>query len=885
MSAERQRLAEHHQRIAYWKKWGPYLSERQWGTVREDYSENGDAWRYVTHDMARSRAYRWGEDGIAGISDHHQRLCFALCVWNQKDPILKERLFGLSNPEGNHGEDVKEYYYYLDNTPSHAYMKYLYKYPQRAYPYSELVEKNQVRTQAEREYELIDTGIFEGNRYFDIFIEYAKVSPLDIYIKISVHNQGPDTCTLDLLPTLWFRNTWSWQKGHVKPQITKGKSNKELASIYASSDLAGNYVLYGASPKELLFTENETNENKIFGKAATSPYSKDSFHRYLIDHEKEAVNPKECGTKVCFHYQQTIAANQTIVTYMRLSNQLDLKNPLSDAEKIFNGRIAEANEFYDEILPPKLSPKLKNIQRQAIAGVLWNKQFYYYVIDTWLHGDAVLFPQKLIRQNPRNQDWLHLYNDDILSVPDKWEYPALFSWDNAFHSVIYAIIDPDFAKRQLMLLTREWYMHPNGQLPAYEWNFNDVNPPVHAWATWRVYKIEKKYSGREDRSFLESVFQKLLMNFTWWVNRQDASGRNVFQGGFLGLDNISVFNRSEQIPAGGLLYQADATSWMGMYCLDMLTIALELAVKDKVYEDMASKFYEHFLHIADAINFKDKEGRSFPLWHEEDGFYYDVLVLPCGEKKHLRVHSLVGLIPLLAVMTIEQEVIDSCPGFKKRMEWFMQHRQDLCSKIANSDCPGEEDRKLLALMRPEQLQKVLKIMLDEGEFLSPYGLRSISKRHKNEPYQLKINEHYYSVDYEPGESKNKMFGGNSNWRGPVWFPINMLIIEALQKYHHYFGDSFQVECPTGSGHMMTLWQIAAEISKRLVSIFTEDEKGRRPCFGNKELFQTDPNFKDYLFFNEYFHGDTGEGLGAIHQTGWTALVAKLIRQCAEYHDF
>ncbi len=875
MSAEKARLEEDRKQEKHWRRWGPYLSEREWGTVREDYSEDGDVWNYFTHDQARSRAYRWGEDGIAGISDNHQRLCFAPAFWNGEDPILKERLFGLTGKEGNHGEDVKEYYYYLDNTPTHSYMLYLYKYPQQAYPYTKLVEENRKRGPEDPEYELIDTGIFEKNRYFDIAIEYAKESSEEILIRITATNRGDLSKPLHLFPTLWFRNQWSWDERHPKPRISLQGSCLETQHVKLSP-----HYLYFESPAELLFTENETNMQRIFNRPNVSPYVKDAFHEYIVHQQKGAINPHNSGTKAALHYFAEIAPGKSFQIKLRLSDQKKLADPFKQFDAVFQKRKEEADEFYAEFTCPHLTPEHRHIQRQAFAGMLWNKQFYHYVVDDWLHRDPLEKNTPPKRRIDRNSEWLHLYNDDIHSTPDKWEFPGFFSWDSAFHALPIAMIDPEFAKKQLALLMREWYMHPNGQLPAYEWSFSDVNPPVHAWATWRVYKICEKLHGSPDRTFLEGVFQKLLLNFTWWVNRKDAGGRNVFQGGFLGMDNISVFNRSEQLPNGGTLYQSDATSWMGMYCLNMLTIALELAKENPVYEDMASKFFEHFLYISDAINFQN-EGR-LPLWDEEDGFYYDLLLFPGGDHHRLKVHSMVSIVPLFAVTVLKPEQLKQFKGFNKRLEWFLNNRGDLCEKVACASMPGQDGRRLFSIMTPERLKRVLAKVLDENEFLSPYGIRSLSKYHEKHPYTLKLDSREYTVTYEPAESTSKLFGGNSNWRGPIWFPLNMLIIESLQKFHYYLGDDYKIECPTGSGKMMTLWEVASEISHRLVRMFLMDPKGHRPIFGGNSTFQKDPYWKDYLLFYEYFNGDNGAGIGASHQTGWTGIVAKLIQQLGEY---
>jgi hypothetical protein len=880
MTQEETRLEEDRNKKKHWRRWGPYLSERQWGTVREDYSPYGTAWDYFPHEHARSRAYRWGEDGIGGVSDNHQRLCFALALWNGKDNILKERIFGLTGSEGNHGEDVKDYYYYLDNTPTHSYMKFLYKYPQEAYPYSKLVEENRKRSKHDLEYELINTGIFDDNRYFDIFIEYSKATPEDLLIKVTAVNRGPEKATLRILPTLWFRNTWSWNGG-AKPSLSIGGSDKGQNRVGADHPTLGKRWLYIENPDELLFTENETNTEKLFGIKNSSSYVKDGVNDYIVHGKKEAVNPAGTGTKMSAHYVLQIPAGRSKTIRLRLTDSDSLTSPFGPAfEKVFEDRKRDADEFYERINPFDASKELKDVQRQAFAGLLWTKQFYYYVIEDWLKGDPNNPSPPSERKGGRNREWSHLYNDDILSMPDKWEYPWFAAWDLAFHTIPLAIVDPEFAKRQLTLLTREWYMHPNGQIPAYEWAFGDVNPPVHAWATWRVYNIEKKMYGRKDMRFLESVFQKLLLNFTWWVNRKDREGRNVFEGGFLGLDNIGVFDRSAQLPTGGHIEQADGTSWMGMYCLNMLAIALELAKENPSYEDIASKFYEHFLYIAKAMNLigMDRKG----LWDEEDGFYYDVLHLPDGRHLPMKVRSMVGLIPLFAIQTLEPEIVESLKGFGGRLAWFIDNRPDLRENVACMKTAGTGERRLLSIVDKDKLKKVLVKMLDESEFLSPYGIRALSRYHKDNPYIFQVNGHEYRVDYEPAESTSGLFGGNSNWRGPIWFPVNYLIIESLQKFHYYLGDDFKVECPTGSDNYMTLWEAASEISRRLITIFLKDNKGKRPVFGGTEKFQTDPEWSGYIPFHEYFHGDNGAGVGASHQTGWTGLVAKLIQQTSEY---
>ncbi len=881
MTEEEARLAANRDRRAYWKRWGPYLSERQWGTVREDYSPNGTAWEYLPHDHARSRAYRWGEDGIAGISDNHQRLCFAIALWNGADAILKERMFGLTGSEGNHGEDVKEYYFYLDNTPTHSYMKYLYKYPQAAFPYTQLVEENQRRGRQSPEFELLDTGVFASDRYFDVFVEYAKKSPEDILIQISISNRGAEEKTLHLLPTLWFRNTWSWDTSQEKPLLKVSQSDSTLSIVEACHPTLENRWLYCDQTPELLFTENETNFERLFGADNASPYVKDGLNDYLVHGRKEAVNPNRLGTKFSAHHELLIGAGETKTVRLRLSDESSLSEPFNpEFDRIYQTRRQEADEFYQRICPFEISEDERNVQRQAFAGLLWSKQFYFYVVEDWLKGDPAGPEPPTERKCGRNHDWVHIFNNDVLSMPDKWEYPWFAAWDLAFHVIPLAILDPDFAKHQLDRLTREWYMHPNGQLPAYEWAFSDVNPPVHAWAAMRVYQIEQKMYGRADQQFLERIFQKLLLNFTWWVNQKDIEGNNVFQGGFLGLDNISVFDRSAQLPKGGYINQADGTSWMGMYCLNMLGMALELAKFNATYEDIASKFFEHFLRISAAMD--GIRSADIALWDEADGFYYDAVHLPDGRRLPLKVRSIVGLSPLFAVATLEPGILDRFPNFKRRTEWFAQNRPDLTQNIVCMETSGVGERRLLAIAAKGKLRHILQRMLDETEFLSPHGIRAISKFHAEHPYSLTIHGQEHRVDYEPAESTTSLFGGNSNWRGPVWFPMNYLIIESLQRFHHYLGDDFKVECPSGSGQMMTLWQVATELSQRLTRIFLREPSGRRPVYGGMEKFQTDPNWRELITFNEYFHGDNGAGLGASHQTGWTGLVAKLIQQCGEY---
>lgn len=876
-TAEYQRLTAYRQFEGNWKHWGPYLSERAWGAVREDYSPGGTAWDYFPHDHARSRAYRWNEDGLAGISDRNQYLCFALALWNGRDPILKERLFGLTGNEGNHGEDVKEYYFYLDSTPTHSYMKMLYKYPQAAYPYADLVAENGRRGFDNFEYELLDTGVFANNRYFDLFVEYAKADENDILVQISAVNRGPETAELHLLPTLWFRNTWGWGYPAGPMNDVSGKPFlKQLSgnAVQASHPVLHNYFLYAEDAGEFLFTENDTNAERIFNQENNTPYVKDAFHRYLIYGEETAVNPGRQGTKTAARYYAAIPAGATFTARLRLTSEAT-DQPFADFSAIVATRQAEADEFYAVVQRPDLSEDEKRVQRQALAGMLWSKQLYYYDMVQWLNGDpGTQSPES--RKQGRNQDWEHLFNFDIISMPDKWEYPWYATWDLAFHTLPLVMVDPDFAKRQLVLMTREWYMHPNGQLPAYEWAFGDVNPPVHAWAVWRVYKIDAKMNGRKDRDFLETVFHKLMLNFTWWVNRKDEDGRNIFQGGFLGLDNISVFDRSAQLPTGGHIDQADGTAWMAAYSLQLMNMALELAHYNPIYQDSATKFFEHFLRIASAMTHIG--GSDYAMWDEHDGFFYDALHLPGGNITPLRVRSLVGLLPLIAVETIEPECTRRMPVFARRLDWFMENRPELTGNMASIYKPGTGERRLAALLTKERLIRVLQIMLDETEFLSPYGLRSVSKFHEQNPYTFYVNGEAHSVPYWPAESRSGLFGGNSNWRGPIWFPINYLIIESLQKFHRYYGDSLKVEFPTGSGKLFNLWDVAAELSKRLTRLFLRDEEGERPIYGGMVPFQQDAHWRDLILFNEYFHGDNGAGLGASHQTGWTGLVAKLIQQ-------
>jgi hypothetical protein len=871
------RLAEDEKRRKNWKRWGPYLAERAWGTVREDYSADGSAWTYFPHDQARSRAYRWGEDGLAGLCDRHQYVCFALALWNGRDPILKERLFGLSGPQGNHGEDVKELYYYLDSSPTHSYMKCLYKYPQREFPYDRLVSENARRGRDAPEFELLDTGIFEDDRYFDLFVEYAKASPDDVLVRLTVSNRGPEAARLWLLPTIWYRNLWSWGLGNRRQRLWAGEDAPGRRMIELDSEYYGRMRLDAEGEPVLLFTENETNFERLFGVPNETPHVKDAFHRYLVQGERAAVNPARQGSKGAALYDRTIPAGGSVQVRLRLtagSGSGDSFGPGFD--ETFSRRMDETDQFYRVFATSELPQDGWRVARQAAAGMLWSKQYYHYDVRRWLKGDPGLPPPPPERWHGRNREWQHLYNADVLSMPDKWEYPWYAAWDLAFHCVTLAIIDPDFAKQQLILLLREWYMHPNGQLPAYEWALGDVNPPLHAWAAWRVFKIDRKRRGTADRNFLERVFHKLLLNFTWWVNRKDASGNNVFQGGFLGLDNIGVFDRSSPLPTGGTIQQSDGTSWMGMYCLNMVAIALELAVQDPAYEDVASKFFEHFAYICRAMN--DIGGSGIELWNAEDGFFYDVLLLPDGRQFPMKIRSMVGLIPLFAVETLESEVVDRFPGFKRRMQWFLENRPELSDYIETQSVEGGRVRRLLSLVNRTRLASVLRYMLDEAEFLSPHGVRALSRYHKDHPYTLHFADREYRVDYEPAESRTGTFGGNSNWRGPIWFPVNYLILESLQKFHYFYGDGFQVEMPTGSGQKRNLWDVAGEISRRLSRIFLRDASGRRPVYGDSAKLQNDPHFRDLVLFYEYFHGDTGEGLGASHQTGWTGLVAKLLQQ-------
>jgi hypothetical protein len=879
MTREEQRLKEAEERTMHWKRWGPYLSERQWGTVREDYSVHGTAWESLPHDHARSRAYRWGEDGLAGVCDNHGRLCFALALWNGRDPILKERLFGLTGNEGNHGEDVKEYYFYLDSTPTHSYMKCLYKYPQAAFPYGQLVEENRRRDRGQPEYELVDTGVFDDDRYFDVVVEYAKATPDDLLIRITAVNRGPQAAELHLLPTLWFRNTWSWASDSPRPSLGAGAPARGSVVIEAEHDTLAAGRLYCEGEPDLLFTENETNTHRLWGVPNRSPYVKDGIHAWLVEGDKAAVNPARVGTKAAAHYCVMLEPGQEVTLRLRLSDTRPAEAFGRGFDAMFHQRIAEADEFYATVVPAKLSRDARLVMRQAFAGLLWSKQFYHYYVRRWLEGDPAGPPPPPERFDGRNREWLHLYNEDVISMPDKWEYPWYAAWDLAFHMIPMALVDPDFAKAQLILFLREWYMHPNGQIPAYEWALGDVNPPVHAWAALRVYRIDRRIRGRADRAFLERVFHKLLLNFTWWVNRKDAEGKNIFQGGFLGLDNIGVFDRSAPLPGGGHLEQSDGTSWMGMYCLNMLAIALELAREDPAYEDVASKFFEHFVYIAHAMH--DLGGEGINLWDERDGFYYDVLHQDGTHPCPLRLRSMVGLIPLFAVETLEPEIVDRLPGFKRRMQWFIDHHHDFADHVVEMEMEQGGMRRLLSIVTRDQLPRVLGYMLDEREFLSPYGIRALSRYHRDHPFMVHVDGGVHAVSYEPAESTSGLFGGNSNWRGPLWFPVNYLLIESLQKFHYFYRDAFKVPFPTGSDRQLDLWQVAAELSRRLTRIFLRGADGRRPVYGGTEKFQRDPHWRDLVLFYEYFHGDNGAGIGASHQTGWTALVAKLLQQSGE----
>jgi hypothetical protein len=884
MTAEHDRLDETRQSGRPWRRWGPYLSERQWGTVREDYSENGDAWNYFTHDHARSRAYRWGEDGIAGISDDRQRLCFALALWNGKDPILKERLFGLTNSEGNHGEDVKEYYFYLDSTPTHSYMKYLYKYPQAAYPYADLVETNRRRTRQEFEYELLDTGVMDQDRYWDVFVEYAKAAPDDILIRITAANRGPEAAELHVLPTFWFRNTWaSWvTRPTEKPLLARLEWPRGTAIVTATHPTLGLHHLYCDGDAPLLFTENETNNARLFRQFPNaSPWVKDGINDCVVHGRREAVNPDQTGTKASAHYRLTIAAGQSVTVQLRLTSQATAHDfgpsggsPFGPAfDAVLDTRRREADDFYAAITPSSASEDEARVMRQALAGMLWSKQYYYFDLDDWLHEHRANFlrgGRKLIR----NRGWFHMVNESIISMPDKWEYPWYAAWDLAFHTIALNMVDPDFARDQLDLMLSDLYLHPSGQIPAYEWNFGDVNPPVHAFATLFSYEVEKQL-GRPDVRRLEETFRKLMLNFAWWVNRKDPEGRNVFEGGFLGLDNIGVFDRSAPLPTGGTLEQADGTAWMAVFCLNMLEIALELAQHDPGYQDIAAKFMEHFLWIAASM---DRVGdHADELWDEEDGFFYDVLRLPDGSAQRMKTRSLVGLLPLCAAAVIPPDMLRGLPQFTKRLDDFVDRHRDILENLHTPQLPGEEGRLLLTVCDEMKLRRILTRMLDEKRFLSPHGIRSLSKSHEEHPYVFDVHGQRYAVKYLPAESDTGMFGGNSNWRGPIWMPVNMLVLRGLLQHYLFYGDNFLIECPTGSGRVMNLFGVAMEIAGRLNGIFLRDEKGQRPVYGGHQRFQTDSHWRDYVLFYEYLHGDNGAGLGASHQTGWTGLVAKLIQ--------
>jgi hypothetical protein len=894
LTAEHQRLADSEARRADWKQWGPYLSERAWGTVREDYSATGEAWDHFPHEHARSRAYRWNEDGLAGVSNRFQNLCLAVGLWNERDPILKERLFGLTGSQGNHGEDVKEYYYYLDSTPTHSYMKMLYKYPQVEYPYARLVEENRSRGREAPEFELMDAlrEVFEEGRYFDVFVEYAKAGQEDILCRITAVNRGPEPAPIHVLPHLWYRNDWSWAYGRQRPQlraIGPGAVHTEHRHLgqrwwYVDApDPRRGEPTWSSSSRSpdprwpLLFTENETNSERLFGVPNATPYVKDGINQAVVHGRTDRVNPELVGTKVAAQFQAVVAPGEALSVYVRFADTAH-DDPFGDFESVFQQCISEADEFYAAIQHSDLSDDEQRVQRQALAGVMWSKQFYHYSVELWLAGDPAQPPPPEVRKEGRNANWTHLYNLDVLSMPDKWEYPWYAAWDLAFHTLPIALIDPEWAKRQIILLLREWYMHPNGQLPAYEWALGDVNPPVHAWAAWEVYQL----TGRDDTTFLEKVFHKLLLNFTWWVNRKDADDNNVFQGGFLGLDNIGVFDRSAPLPTGGHIEQADGTAWMALYSLNMLTIALELARTKPAYEDVATKFFEHFVYIVDALYHLGGQGVS--LWDEEDGFFYDVLHAPDGGFTPLRVRSFVGLIPLLAVQALEPQQLEKLPRFRRRMDWLLKYRPHLAAHVASLSEKGAHGNHQLAIVGRDKLLRILARVFDPHEFLSDYGLRALSRAHAEKPFSCRVGEQSYTVGYEPAESTSGLFGGNSNWRGPVWFPINYLMVEALRKYHHHYGDSLTIEVPWGSGNKLTLGQAADELSQRLAGIFLrtcpapDEEGGRRPVFGGERIFQNDPHWRDHILFYEYFHGDNGAGIGASHQTGWTALVANLLQE-------
>jgi hypothetical protein len=870
-NAESNRIRSGHAKLEPWNRFGPYLSERQWATVREDYSADGSAWTYLPHDHARSRAYRWGEDGLGGISDDHQRLCFAIALWNEKDPILKERLFGLTGVEGNHAEDVKEEYFYLDATPTSSYLKFLYKYPHAPFPYARLVSENKARTKAELELELIDTGVFDDNRYFDVFVEYAKLDPFDIRVRITLINRSTQPAPIHLIPTLWFRNTWSWDKTTVRPSLWL-----QGANVHAdyNHDGAPEMYLSAQDSPEWLFTENETNPARVFGTPPVTGFFKDAFHDRIIQNAVHAVNPAHKGSKAGAHYKFLLAGQEERVIHLRLSKGIPGPLDIAQSQQVFADRIKEANTFYDGLTFGSSIPEQKQIQRQAWAGMLWSRQYYHMDVNKWLSGDPDQPPPPPGRDQGRNKEWAHMHCGDIISMPDKWEYPWYAAWDLAFHAIALAGVDPVMAKEQLHILMRVWYIHPNGQLPAYEWNFSDVNPPVHAWACWRVYQIDRAVSGRRDLEFLQRTFHKLLLNFTWWVNRKDPEGRNVFQGGFLGLDNIGVFDRSAPLPMGGQIHQADGTSWVAMFCLNMMRIALELSAFMPAYQEMVTKFFQHFLLIAGAMT--NIGGRGINLWDETDGFFYDVLSLPDGSTMPMKLRSMVGLAPLFAVEVLDPELMRKVPEFAERLEWFSKTYPQNASLVSRWYENGVGETRLLSLLRGHRMKCLLRRALDETEFLSPYGVRALSRYHKAHPYVFECQNVRHEVHYTPGESDSGLFGGNSNWRGPVWFPVNYLLIESLHKFHSYYGDDFTIECPTGSGRYLTLIEAADELSRRMIRLFLKDADGRRPIHGTSERHQYDPHFKDHILFHEYFHGDSGRGMGAPHQTGWTGLIAALI---------
>ena len=881
MNAEQSRLDDARTKKTPWKKWGPYLSERQWGTVREDYSESGDAWNYFPHDQARSRAYRWGEDGLAGISDNHQRLCFALALWNGKDPILKERLFGLSNSEGNHGEDVKECYFYLDSTPTHSYMKYLYKYPQAAFPYDNLVATNRDRGRGNPEYELLDTGVFDQDRYFDVFVEYTKASPEDILIQVTAHNRGPEPVTLQVLPTLWFRNDWSWGEDIARPILRQTAQDETGGIVALSHRELGERFFYAEGSSALLFTENETNTERLTGTPNTYPYVKDGIDNFIVYGNKDAVNPENTGTKVSAHYPLTLGPGESRTIRLRLSDTLMSGNPFGKGfDEIFVARLQEANEFYATVIPASVNPDTAGVMRQALAGMLWSKQFYFYDVGRWLkqHGFQ---PYKANQRSVRNDRWGHMVNADVISMPDKWEYPWYAAWDSAFHVMALTLVDEEFGKEQLELFLRSRYLHPSGQIPAYEWNFGDVNPPVHAWSTIYTYLLEKAHRGEGDLAWLERCFHKLLLNFNWWVNRKDRSGNNAFEGGFLGLDNIGVFDRSAPLPTGGYLEQADGTAWMALFCQNMVEISAELAMANPAYVNLTMKFLEHFLMIASGMI---RPGEEAGMWDEQDGFFYDVLRLPDGRAEHLKVRSMVGLLPFCAVTIFERKIATKYPEVGQAVSAYLQARPELMAFIHDPQKPGHKERLLGSVLNEDNLRRVLKIMLDEAEFLSPFGIRALSRIHQEHPYTYWLGDQEYRVSYVPGEGDSGMFGGNSNWRGPIWMPVNMLILRALLQYYLYYGNSFTIECPTGSGTQMNLYEVAEEVGRRLSKIFLKDEQGKRPVHGTSQKFREDPHWKDYPLFYEYFHGDTGAGVGASHQTGWSGGIARIMHFFASFEE-